>query len=63
LAARGAFALAVGPEGGFEPHERDTAIQLGWRPAAIGTTTLRFETAAIAGISVIRASHVTNGGS
>jgi len=59
----GAFALAVGPEGGLEAHERDAAIESGWRPAAIGATTLRFETAAIAGIAVIRASQLIHGGS
>jgi 16S rRNA (uracil1498-N3)-methyltransferase len=58
-----AFALAVGPEGGLEPEERDAAIESGWLPAAIGATILRFETAAIAGIAIVRASQLIKGGS
>jgi 16S rRNA (uracil1498-N3)-methyltransferase len=61
LATSSAFALAVGPEGGLESEERDAAIESGWRPATIGPTTLRFETAAIAGIAIVRAAQLVKG--
>jgi 16S rRNA (uracil1498-N3)-methyltransferase len=61
LTKSGVFALAVGPEGGLEPEERDAAIESGWRPAAIGEITLRFETAAIAGIAIVRAAQFIKG--
>jgi len=48
-------ALAVGPEGGFERQEIVAAEGLGWTAASIAETTLRFETAIIAGVAVVRA--------
>lgn len=57
----GGAALAVGPEGGFERRELDTAAALGWTAASLGTTTLRFETAIIAGAAVIRAAQLRPG--
>jgi 16S rRNA (uracil1498-N3)-methyltransferase len=48
--------IAVGPEGGFETSERSLLQEAGWRPASIGITTLRFETAAIASLAIARAS-------
>ena len=50
-----ATALAIGPEGGFDPGELTLATSLGWVPAALGSSVLRFETAIIAGAAVIRA--------
>ena len=41
--------LAVGPEGGFAPEERDLAVQAGWLLIRLGVNTLRIETAALAG--------------
>lgn len=55
LAMSDAVALAVGPEGGFAPGELAQAANLGWVRAALGTLTLRFETALIAAVGVIRA--------
>jgi 16S rRNA (uracil1498-N3)-methyltransferase len=49
-------ALAVGPEGGFEHRELEIAEGHGWSRASLGSTTLRFETAIIAGAAVIRAA-------
>jgi 16S rRNA (uracil1498-N3)-methyltransferase len=49
-------ALAIGPEGGFEPDELSLATSLGWVQAALGSSILRFETAVIAGAAVIRAN-------
>jgi 16S rRNA (uracil1498-N3)-methyltransferase len=48
-------AFAVGPEGGLDTREVEIARDLGWRSASLGSTTLRFETAMIAGAAVIRA--------
>ncbi len=41
--------LAVGPEGGFSPAERSTALEREWQPINLGVYILRMETAAIAG--------------
>jgi 16S rRNA (uracil1498-N3)-methyltransferase len=51
--------MAVGPEGGFEQTEIAAAVASGWVPASLGPTILRFETAAIAGMAVIRATQLT----
>ncbi len=48
--------LAIGPEGGLEPEEREALVGAGFRPIAIGETTLRFETAALAALAVARAA-------
>lgn len=56
LAPFGATAVAVGPEGGLEPAERDALAAAGWRAASLGGTTLRFETAGLAAAAVVRAS-------
>lgn len=48
------IALALGPEGGLEPDERDVFDQAGWRTASIGENVLRFETAGIAGLTLVR---------
>lgn len=47
--------LALGPEGGFEPEERDAFEDGGWRAASLGSNVLRFETAAIAALALTRA--------
>ena len=47
--------LAVGPEGGFEPDELELFSAAGFLPAALGTSVLRFETAAVAGVAAARA--------
>jgi 16S rRNA (uracil1498-N3)-methyltransferase len=48
-----AVTLAVGPEGGFAPAEREAAIQSGWVPIALGVNTLRIETAGLAGSAAL----------
>jgi 16S rRNA (uracil1498-N3)-methyltransferase len=53
------FAILVGPEGGIEADELDRLVADGWRPASLGATTLRFETAAVAAVAVFRAAQVT----
>ena len=46
--------IAVGPEGGIEPEERDALLGAGFRPVKVGPLTLRFETAAIAALALAR---------
>ena len=47
--------LAIGPEGGFTPAELSQLVSGGWSAATLGGVTLRFETAAIAAVAVVRA--------
>jgi 16S rRNA (uracil1498-N3)-methyltransferase len=48
--------LAIGPEGGMEPDERTRFLDAGWRAVSLGANMLRFETAGVAALAVIRAS-------
>jgi 16S rRNA (uracil1498-N3)-methyltransferase len=50
--------IVFGPEGGVEPEERDALVSNGWRLAGLAATTLRFETAGIAAVAVIRAAQM-----
>ena len=52
-----ALALLVGPEGGLEPDELARLVADGWRTVSLGSSILRFETAAIAAVAIIRAVH------
>jgi len=47
--------LAVGPEGGFEDAEMDALRNARFMPVSLGRSILRFETAALAGLSAARA--------
>lgn len=58
LASEQALRLAVGPEGGVEPAERDLLLGAGFRPASLGATVLRFETAAIVALGVVHAARL-----
>jgi len=53
-AAKGApkLLIAVGPEGGFSPDEREAALQAGLLPVALGPLVLRTETAGLAALSI-----------
>ena len=53
-ALRTPLAVAVGPEGGLEPAERASFLAAGWRAASLGANVLRFETAGIAALALIR---------
>jgi 16S rRNA (uracil1498-N3)-methyltransferase len=53
-------ALLFGPEGGLDPLERELLRANGWRPARLSENTLRFETAGIAAIAVVRAAQLTH---
>lgn len=49
-------ALMIGPEGDFTPREIDLALANGATAVSLGETRLRTETAAIAGLAVLRLS-------
>jgi 16S rRNA (uracil1498-N3)-methyltransferase len=48
------LSLALGPEGGLDPEERERFLQAGWRTASLGANVLRFETAGIAALAIAR---------
>ena len=48
--------LVVGPEGGFEADELGMLRDNGWTTASLGDVTLRFETAAMAAVAVVRSA-------
>ncbi|OAI39649.1 hypothetical protein AYO38_07290 [bacterium SCGC AG-212-C10] len=54
LPARGAVALAVGPEGGFSDDEIARAKSRGAVAVSLGPNVLRTETAALAGVALFR---------
>jgi 16S rRNA (uracil1498-N3)-methyltransferase len=56
LRARDGAAVVFGPEGGIDPAEHALLDRLGWRRATLGPTTLRFETAGIAAVAILRAA-------
>lgn len=49
------IAIALGPEGGLVEDERAAFDAAGWRTASLGTNVLRFETAGIAALAMVRA--------
>ncbi|MCK6556556.1 16S rRNA (uracil(1498)-N(3))-methyltransferase [Candidatus Binatia bacterium] len=52
LSTPAAVTTIIGPEGGFTPEERQTAILAGCTPVTLGTRILRAETAAIAALAL-----------
>ncbi|MCC6319325.1 MAG: 16S rRNA (uracil(1498)-N(3))-methyltransferase [Gemmatimonadaceae bacterium] len=48
--------IAIGPEGGLEEDERVALDAAGFTRVALGGDILRFETAAIAGVAIVRAT-------
>jgi 16S rRNA (uracil1498-N3)-methyltransferase len=48
--------IAVGPEGGFEPEELQRLRDARFRTVSLGANVLRFETAAVAALAVVRAA-------
>jgi 16S rRNA (uracil1498-N3)-methyltransferase len=57
-AAAGGASVILGPEGGLEDAERAALVAAGWQPVALAANILRFETAGVAAIAVIRAAHL-----
>ena len=53
---RAPVTIALGPEGGMEPAERDSFIGAAFLPVKLTPSTLRFETAGVAGVAVAAAS-------
>ena len=51
----GPVVLAVGPEGGFDDAERAALMDAGFTGVSISGNVLRFETAAAAGLAIVRA--------
>jgi len=49
------LAMALGPEGGWSETELEIFNAAGWKPASLGHTILRAETAAIAAVAVAMA--------
>jgi len=49
-------ALLLGPEGGWTPEERESALAAAWKSCSLGSTVLRAETAATAGLAIVRAA-------
>ena len=46
--------IALGPEGGIEPSERSELVAAGFIPVSLGRSILRFETAGLAALAVVR---------
>lgn len=46
--------IVVGPAGGVEIDERQRFVDAGFRPVSIGSNVLRFETAAVAALGIVR---------
>jgi 16S rRNA (uracil1498-N3)-methyltransferase len=57
---RAPITIALGPEGGMEPAERDLFIGAAFLPVKLVASTLRFETAGVAAVAIAAASHVTS---
>jgi 16S rRNA (uracil1498-N3)-methyltransferase len=55
LSAPAGVLLLVGPEGGLDPEEQETAATCGFRAVRLGPRILRTETAALAAVSAIHA--------
>lgn len=47
--------LALGPEGGLERDERERLVEAGFAPVALAGNILRFETAGVAALGIVRA--------
>ncbi|OGU03632.1 MAG: hypothetical protein A2085_00655 [Gemmatimonadetes bacterium GWC2_71_10] len=58
LRERDGVQWAIGPEGGFTEAERVVLAGAGFRPVALGRSTLRYETAALAALAVTAQSRL-----
>ncbi len=55
LAGGGTVVIAIGPEGGFETDELEALGEAGFAGVSLGSSILRFETAAVVALGVVRA--------
>ena len=55
--------LALGPEGGLDDDEVEALVAAGFAPAALAGNILRFETAGIAALAIVRAALALSGAS
>lgn len=55
-AGAGSIDLLIGPEGGLDESERNSAAGAGYRACSIGPRVLRTETAALAALAVLQAA-------
>lgn len=62
LPLEGPVTLALGPEGGIEPDERERLVAAGFAPVALGGNILRLETAGVAALAIVRALLEARGG-
>ena len=51
--------IAVGPEGGIEDDEMTALEAAGFSRVRLGSTILRFETAGMAALAIVRSSHIS----
>jgi 16S rRNA (uracil1498-N3)-methyltransferase len=63
VAMRAPVVVALGPEGGIEPAERESLIAADFLPVRLAGSTLRFETAGIAAIAIAVAELSLSGNS
>ena len=59
----GPVVLALGPEGGLEAAEHERLAAAGFARGSVGDTILRFETAGVAALAVVRAAYAAADGS
>jgi len=53
-------ALLCGPEGGWDPREREAAQHASWQPVSLGPLILRAETAALSALSILAAARASS---
>ena len=53
-------AIAVGPEGGMDESERELLRAASFHPVSLGANVLRFETAVVAALAIVRAALVAS---
>ena len=55
--------IALGPEGGLDDDEVEALVAAGFAPAALAGNILRFETAGVAALAIVRATLALSGAS
>jgi 16S rRNA (uracil1498-N3)-methyltransferase len=59
LAVTAPVTIAIGPEGGLEASELGALREASFHPVSLGANVLRFETAAVAALAIVRAALAT----